>query len=124
MKGIKGIVIRNVLSAAGIAIIILITNIFLLIGIIMLNYDDNSRGGYISSLGEEFYYEDSKIKMTDNGQENLTKNFQWGMLLDDSGNVIWSINLPEDIPLKYSVSDVAGFTRWYLNDYPVNVWGN
>lgn len=124
MKGIKGIVIRNVLSAAGIAIIILITNIFLLIGLILLNYNDSRSEGYISSLSGEFYYEDNKVKMTDSGEENLTHNFQWGMLLDDEGNVIWSINLPDDVPLKYSISDVAGFTKWYLNDYPVNVWTN
>ena len=44
------------------------------------------------------------------------------MLLSDDGNVSWSENLPSDVPLKYSVSDVAGFTRWYLNGYPVYVW--
>lgn len=44
------------------------------------------------------------------------------MLLDDSGKVIWSKNLPEDVPLSYTASDIASFSRWYLYDYPVQSW--
>ena len=43
----------------------------------------------------------------------------WAMLLDEEGRVVWSAHLPEDVPRRYTVSDVAAFTRWYLNDYPV-----
>jgi signal transduction histidine kinase len=45
------------------------------------------------------------------------------MLIDNnSGKVIWNLNLPSDVPQSYSISDVASFTRWYLKDYPVTVW--
>ena len=35
---------------------------------------------------------------------------------------MWSVNPPESIPVHYTVSDVAMFSRGYLKDYPVFVW--
>lgn len=29
---------------------------------------------------------------------------------------------PDDLPERYSLTDVASFSRWYLRDYPVQVW--
>ena len=46
----------------------------------------------------------------------------WAMLLDESGRVIWSLRKPSDVPEQYTLTDVASFTRWYLNDYPVQCW--
>ncbi|MDD3890187.1 MAG: HAMP domain-containing sensor histidine kinase [Syntrophomonadaceae bacterium] len=36
--------------------------------------------------------------------------------------MVWSENLPNDVPKNYTVPEVASFTRWYLQDYPVYVW--
>lgn len=44
------------------------------------------------------------------------------MLINQQGQVVWSRNLPEEIPLSYSLTDIASMTRWYLKDYPVKVW--
>lgn len=124
MKGIKGIVVRNVLSAGGIAVIILLTNIILLISFIGVSSSNRNMYSCIHEVGEGFYYKDNEIVLDDNGQKDIDTYFQWAMLLDDDGNVIWSRNLPQDFSLKYTASDVASFTRWYLHDYPVNVWKN
>ena len=43
------------------------------------------------------------------------------ILIDENGNVCWSQNMPNDIPMHYSINDVARMTRWFLNDYPVYV---
>ncbi len=54
------------------------------------------------------------------GEEYLNEGYLWLMLIDgDSGDVIWSDSLPEDVPQHYTLADVASFTRWYLRDYPV-----
>lgn len=45
----------------------------------------------------------------------------WCILIDPEGAVVWSQNMPGDIPGQYSLNDVARLTRWYLNDYPVYV---
>lgn len=46
----------------------------------------------------------------------------WAMILDENGNIIWEMNVPEELPRHYSTTDVAMFSRWYLNSYPVNIW--
>ena len=44
---------------------------------------------------------------------------RWAILLSEEGQVVWSFRKPADLPEQYSLTDVASFTRWYLNDYPV-----
>ncbi len=44
---------------------------------------------------------------------------RWAILIDEGGQVIWSLRKPADVPEQYSLTDVASFTRWYLSDYPV-----
>lgn len=44
------------------------------------------------------------------------------MILDDDGTVIWEDGLPEKLPREYTAADIAMFSRWYLEDYPVNIW--
>lgn len=51
--------------------------------------------------------------------EALLEENRWAMLIDESGHVVWSLRKPADIPEAYSINDAASFTRWYLNDYPV-----
>ena len=55
-------------------------------------------------------------------QDILIQTDTWAMLLDDNGTVIWQNNLPKELPLEYSATDIAIFSKWYLNDYPVKVW--
>lgn len=47
----------------------------------------------------------------------------FAMLLNQSGVPEWTWQLPENLNHDYTVSEVASFTRWYLDDYPVSVWG-
>lgn len=51
--------------------------------------------------------------------ESLLGEDRWAMLLDRNGKVIWSLRRPDDVPETYSITDAASFTRWYLNDYPM-----
>ena len=51
--------------------------------------------------------------------EELLGEQRWAMLIDSGGEVVWSVRKPADVPEEYALTDVASFTRWYLNDYPV-----
>ena len=51
--------------------------------------------------------------------EELLGEQRWAMLIGLDGQVVWSLRKPADVPEVYSLTDVASFTRWYLNDYPV-----
>lgn len=50
-------------------------------------------------------------------------NAVFAMVLDHAGRPIWSYQLPEHLNHVYTSSQIASFTRWYLDDYPVTVWG-
>lgn len=45
--------------------------------------------------------------------------YAWCMVLDDNGNVKWDYKLPFELNRHYTINDIANFTRWYLDDYPV-----
>ena len=51
--------------------------------------------------------------------EELLGDDRWAILISEDGQVIWSFRKPADVPERYSLTDVASFTRWYLRDYPV-----
>mgnify|MGYP003092672162 FL=1 len=51
------------------------------------------------------------------GGEYLAEKELWAMLVDEGGAVVWQQGKPADVPDRYSLTDVAAFTRWYLSDY-------
>ena len=53
------------------------------------------------------------------GADLLEPDGLWAMLIGLDGDVCWQYDLPADVPLHYSLTDVASFTRWYLRDYSV-----
>lgn len=52
----------------------------------------------------------------------LQNNHIWAMFLNHHGESAWSVNTPSEIPTKYSIVDIAFFSKGYLKDYPVFVW--
>lgn len=122
MKGITKILFRYVLSAAGIALILLIINFIALFVLIVQSSQDDRNDFSISQLSKSLSSESGVYILSENGRNMIEKQYQWAMLIDNGGNVVWSIALPTDVPKSYTLSDVAVFTRWYLNDYPVTVW--
>lgn len=62
-----------------------------------------------------------QIQANEKSKNLLEKKGSWAMILDDAGNVIWEYEMPEKLPEYYSVPDVAKFSRWYLEEYPVLV---
>lgn len=124
MKGLMKIITRYVVSAAGIALILLITNILVLI-LWLTSAIKYSNGEFnISGISEGLTKEGNEFVLAEGAAYKINNSFEWAMLLSDEGKVIWSKNLPQDIPLSYTVSEVAAFSRWYLKDYPVHSWRN
>ena len=122
MKGMMKILSRYLLSAVGVALILLVVNFAVLVVLIIQSGQDVEKEFSISQFSESLTSENGTYKLSETSHNAIEKQYQWAMLIDNDGNVVWSMDLPDDVPLKYSVSDVAGFTRWYLNDYPVTVW--
>ena len=53
-------------------------------------------------------------------QESLKQAGAWAMLIQSgTGQVVWHTeDLPAEVPLSYSASDIASLTRGYVQDYP------
>lgn len=122
MKGIMKIILRYVLSAGGITVLLLITNFIILISWAAYTGKYQNPKYSISTISQGLKKEGTNFILSDEASSIITDKFQWAMLLNDDGKVIWSKNLPEDVPLSYTSSDIASFSRWYLNDYPVKSW--
>lgn len=77
----------------------------------------------LESAGQDISLTKNGYKMSKKGKNALKEyGFVWAMALNEEGTVIWEWKLPDDMSRQYSVFDVASFSRWYLNDYPVRVW--
>ena len=57
--------------------------------------------------------------LNENNKNFLKENDIWAIRLDKNGKVIESFNKPREVKNKFEITDVAGFTRYYLADYPV-----
>ena len=126
MKGLGRILSRYAISAACVGLFLLLLNAgFLLAFTIQAGQsapltEDRIRliaGGITPGPNEGF-------QVTAAARQALDERYAWAMLLDEAGEVIWSDRLPADFSQHYTASQIAGFSRWYLKDYPVYVWSN
>lgn len=63
--------------------------------------------------------EDEEIAITRTGISLLEEYESFAMILDGEGKVIWNYKLPDELYKKYTLQEVAVFSKWYLEDYPV-----
>ena len=122
MKGLMKILVRYVASAAGVALILLVLNFALLVIWLVSSVVPSDTHVRVSDVADGLTLKHGEFVLADYAREAAGDGYAWMMLLDDNGDVIWSEAMPDDLPRSYTVSDVASFSRWYLEDYPVRVW--
>ena len=123
MKNLIRIVSRYMLSAAGVALTLLFVNFIILFAWLIHSAMILPTDFRVSQVAEGLSKQaDGDYVLSDTSLEMINAQYQWAMFLDEGGNAVWSENLPDDVPMQYTVADVASFSRWYLNDYPVYVW--
>ena len=89
-----------------------------IVGFMVLAFTLNADGNFSTNTIDEALVQTPDGYQFSAGDILDGKN-QWAMLIDDNGQVIWSYHKPDDIPDTYSRRDIAAFTRWFLEDYPV-----
>ncbi|MGN0977093.1 MAG: sensor histidine kinase [Faecousia sp.] len=124
MKTVGRMVRRYILAAFIIVLLVLTVNGALLAGIVIHYGSQSMQEGFfpVGKFAESF-------TRTENGYSpdpslEWQQHFAWVMLLSDSGEILWSENLPSELNHPYTVPEVAAFSRWYLKDYPVMVYRN
>ena len=109
-----------------IALVVLLT-IFLLFADLLIFGIFVSRNGmpyYPDSeeIMEHLHKEKGEYRLEEEEAEKLSGARQFAMLLDNGGNILWSEFLPKELQKNYTLQDVAKFTRYYLEGYPVRTY--
>ena len=125
MKTVSRMVRRYICAAFGIVLLVFSVNLALLLGVILHFGAEQQNEGYfpISKFAASFA-ETSDGAYQPDPNLDWQAYFEWAMLLDDGGAVIWSEELPDELDHSYTIPEVASFSRWYLKDYPVMVYRN
>lgn len=76
----------------------------------------------VETFSNHIVWQDETWAADDTALSMLQEYTAWAMLLNEDGDVVWQQNLPENLPRSYTSAEVASFSRWYLEDYPVKVW--
>ena len=110
----------------GTMLLIFIINICLcalmLHGVTTPSYWNVTPSEMVAQTAERLVFSGGAYSLSDTQKQLLSENDIWCMLIDIKGDVVWSFDLPDEIPLKYSLQDVALMSRGYLQDYPIFVW--
>ena len=125
MKTVSRMVRRYICAAFGIVLLVFSVNLAMLLGVILHFGAQQQNEGYfpISKFAASFAEISDGVYQPDPDLD-WKAYFEWAMLLDDGGAVIWSEELPDELDHSYTIPEVASFSRWYLKDYPVMVYRN
>lgn len=66
--------------------------------------------------------EDGGYALPEDITKKLAEKKQFVMMIDNGGRIIWSEFLPPELDRIYTMQDVARFTRYYLDGYPVRTY--
>ena len=123
MNTVKRFFRRYIFSTIGIMILFLSVNIALLFTILIIGSMSGSDKSFsVRDFSDHVVLQDGTWTANDDTLSMLEEQSAWAMLLDEDGDVVWQQNLPENLPRSYTSAEVASFSRWYLEDYPVKIW--
>lgn len=123
MNAVQRFFRRYILSTVGIVLLFFAVNIALLFVIIIAGGMSGADTSFsVRDFSDHVVRQDGKWVADDTALSMLQEQSAWAMLLNEDGDVIWQQSLPEKLPRSYTSTEVASFSRWYLEDYPVKIW--
>ncbi len=115
---------RYIFSAIGILALFFVVNLLLVLSFLIAGYMSGTDNGLsVREVSGHVTEQTGRWTADDTALALLREHDAWAMLLDESGAVVWEQDLPQELPQSYTSAQVASFSRWYLQDYPVKVWG-
>ena len=121
MKLAKRFFKKYLLSTLIILILFFVLNIILICGTLLMAWNNSTDPDIpVQTISKNITLNvDGTISSTDYIENILKNKSAWAMILNEQGNVIWEKFLPEELPRTYSNLQIAKFSRWYLQEYPV-----
>lgn len=112
------------ISTILILILFFVLNVVAVVGVLLFanNHSSNSEISVKIISNHISVNNQGDIIADDTVRKILDEKQAWAMLLDEDGLVIWQNNMPKDLPTKYTATDIAKFSRWYLEEYPTYVY--
>lgn len=101
-----------------VVVLILFNGIFLHF---WLRHSDTENPFSYSSLKNSIVIDNENCSILSAGEKYIKENYLWAMVINNNGNIIYQYQLPDDLNRTYTIGDVADFSKWYLEDYPVTV---
>ena len=121
MKAFGKYISKYLLTFFVFALVLLLINILAFAltfrGIVSREYSSASPANMLDAVADDQSASGISPEMT----QQLNRNQIWAMSLDASGRCNWAVSLPEEVPIQYTVQDVAVFSKGYLKGYPVFV---
>ena len=124
MKGMFKITRHYLSLSITVALLLLLINFIVLVFWIGSTLQYTSSHFNTAELSSGLVEHEGEFVLSTEASTIINTQCAWAMLLNDNGQVIWSTNLPSDIPLSYTSSEIASFSKWYLKDYPVRCWAH
>ncbi len=125
MKPVERFFRKYFLSMVGIIVLFLLLNVVLFFSMLIWAWQTSTSETPDLSINEIcdgiMMDEEGHFTTAEGLSGLLEENHAWAMILDDAGTVIFQRGLPKELPRRYTTTDVAKFSRWYLGDYPVYV---
>ncbi len=128
MKSLIKIYFKYVILTVSIAIAFIAIQIciYIYVGILMWHNEGVPLDGKYSvrNISRQFEFDENKNVLNSEYMDCIIDEAkcEFAFMLDDNGNITWEHNLSDDLNHRYTVSDVASFSKWYLKGYPVSVW--
>lgn len=115
---------RYVFTSIGIFLLFLVANILIIGGFFLASYLAGAADSRfpMQEFSDDIQSVDGKVESGTKVRAILEQENAWAMLLDEHGTVIWEELLPASLARSYTATDIAKFSRWYLEKYAVNIW--
>lgn len=122
MKTFVRLIRRYVLLAVGLSLLLIVLALALIVWIgvhfglvwqkqVSYSYEEVANHLQLNSTGQ--------FSFDERDADYWLQGYEWAMVLDDEGQVVWQYQLPQELNRSYTAPEIAAFSRWYLADYPV-----
>lgn len=116
---------RYLISVVLIVVIVIIMNIFVVIGLYVMQmvYPDfpfqsqeSSAEAVTRSFGKNIVISSSEISVNQTGKEELRRNQAWIQVLDENGNEVYGYRVPQGAKTKYTPMDIVQSYKYKEKD--------
>lgn len=110
---------RYCMNVCALLILVFFINI-LVVALINIMTDSEEAYVLVGKISDELSWDPEEgYALSEKGVLMLARHQAFAMLIGEDGSVLWEYHMPPELPREYSRQDIAAFSRWYLEGYPV-----